>query len=149
MLTQEEAPPQLDLVGAGDPEDTVGQDLPAVPTERIISACLTTSGLIAAVGLLIRGRAVSAGPAALQTDPAAVAGLLQCRYKAYHPSIKVSLGIAGSTDAHLSDHGTVKSNEHTFALTSDHQHDEPQANLMTVKQHKGLVLGIVAQKACC
>lgn len=80
---QQEPPPQLDLVGAGDSEGTSGQALPAVPTERIISACLTTSGLIAAVGLLIRGRAASAGPAALHTDPAAVASLLQCRYKAY------------------------------------------------------------------
>lgn len=86
---QEEAPPQLDLVGAGDPEGPGGQDLLVVPTERIISACLTTSGLIAAVGLLIRGRAASAGPAALHTDPAAVAGLLQCRYKAYYPAMKV------------------------------------------------------------
>ncbi|KAK9842832.1 hypothetical protein WJX74_003072 [Apatococcus lobatus] len=74
---QEECPPQLDLVGAGDSDSTSGQSLPEVPSDRIISACLTTSGLIAAVGLLIRGRAASAGPAALHTDPAAVVSLLQ------------------------------------------------------------------------
>ena len=82
---QEEAPPQLDLVGAGDSDSTSAQSLPEVPTDRIISACLTTSGLIAAVGLLIRGRASTAGPAALHTDPAAVASLLQCRYKTFLP----------------------------------------------------------------
>ena len=98
MLMQEEPPPRLDLVGAGNSEGSSGEALPAVPSERIISACLTTSGLLAAVGLLIRGRAASAGPAALHTDPAAVASLLQCRYKAYFPSTKVASLTGGHSE---------------------------------------------------
>lgn len=40
----------------------------------------------------------------------------------------------------------AQSNEHTFALTSDHQPDGPQANLPIFQQHTDLVLGNFGRK---
>ena len=54
------------------------QQLPQVPAGRIVNACLSTSGAIAAAGLLLRGCAALIGPAVFHTDPEAVASLLQC-----------------------------------------------------------------------
>ncbi|KAK9866112.1 hypothetical protein WJX84_002263 [Apatococcus fuscideae] len=132
---QELLPPRLDLVGAGESEDAVNEQLPEIPLESIINSCLTTSSLIAAVGILIRAKAGSAGPAALHTDPEAVASLLQFpNFQLWHVGA-VGLSAAAVTGARL----VLLRNWSEFAAASD------RSNRQVLQQ---LEPGEVALVAC-